>query len=76
MKIEIESSLTDVTAEGEIIVLTSKLTGFDGYEIRYQWECDKGNGFQAVDGANDATYEFEASVETLSYDWRLMVYYR
>ena len=50
--------------------------GFEGYEIKYQWQCDKGEGFENIENANEATYVFEASVETLGYDWRLAVYYR
>lgn len=66
-----------VMTPGETVTLTSKLEGdLNGLELRYQWECDKGQGFEAVPGANDSTYAFAASVETLSYDWRLTVYYR
>ena len=61
---------------GETVRLTSKVEGFDGYELMYQWECDKGNGFQEVRGANSDSYSFEASAESLSWNWRLAVYYR
>ena len=62
---------------GEYVHLTSRIEGFDGYEIRYQWECDKhdGMGFQDVSGADSSEYSFRASAETLSWDWRLSVYY-
>ena len=62
---------------GEQVHLTSKLEGFEGYTIRYQWECDKhdGAGFQDVNGANSSDYTFSASAETLNWDWRLSVYY-
>ena len=76
MKVAIFTSRRTVVAPGETIYLTSKIEGFDGYEIMYQWECDKGDGFENIPGANDAAYSFEASVETLSYDWRLTVLYR
>lgn len=76
MKVTIFSSRRSVMSEGEPVYLTSKLEGFEGYEIRYQWECDKGAGFENVEGANDATYSFEATAETLTYDWRLTVLYR
>ena len=62
--------------QGEPVYLTSKLEGFEGYETRFQWECDQGSGFVPVEGATGDAYEIEASAETLSWDWRLMVYYR
>ena len=63
-------------APGEIVYLTSKLEGFEGYVTLCQWQVDMGEGFVNVQGANEETYSFESSVETLSYDWRLAVYYR
>lgn len=75
-KITIFSSRRSVMSEGEPVYLTSKLEGYEGYEIRYQWECDKGAGFEYVEGANDATYTFEATAESLCYNWRLTVFYR
>jgi len=75
-KITIFSSRRSVMSEGEPVYLTSKLEGYEGYEIRYQWECDKGAGFEDVEGANDATYTFAATAETLCYNWRLTVFYR
>ena len=35
--------------------------------------CDKGNGFEAVEGANGDSYEFEASAETLNWNWQLVL---
>ena len=75
-KVTIFSSRKAVMEPGETVVLTSKVEYAEGYEIRYQWECDRGNGFEAVDGANGDTYAFQADEQTLSYDWRLIVYYR
>ena len=75
-KVTIFSSRRSVMMPGETITLTSKLEGFENYDIVLQWECDKGNGFEDVPGANSDTYSFEASIETLRYDWRLAVYYK
>ena len=59
------------------MVLTSMLEGFeDCDEIAYQWECNKGNGFEAVTGANSAYYAFIADPESLNWSWKLTVYYR
>ncbi len=78
MKVTIFSSRSAYMLAGDEVTLTSRIEGFDGYEIMYQWECDRhdGSGFQNVEGANEDTYTFQASAETLSWDWRLSVYYR
>ena len=75
-KVTIFSSRRSAMTMGEPVYLTSKLEGFEGYETKLQWQCDKGNGFEDIPGADADTYSFAASVETLSYDWRLVVYYR
>ena len=75
MSVVIFSSRRSVVMPGETIYLTSKISGFDNYEVSYQWQCDKGNGFEDVSGATSDSYSFAASVETLSYDWRLAIYY-
>ena len=76
MKVTIFTSRRVVMEEGETVNLTSKIEGFDGYEVLYQWECDQGNGFQPIEAANADSYSFIASAETLSWSWQLMVYYR
>ena len=71
-KVTIFSSRRTVMEEGEPVHLTSKLEGFeDCEEILYIWKVDKGNGFEEVEGANDATYTFNATAETLSWGWHL-----
>ena len=56
------------------VTLTSKLSGFtQDDEIYYQWQCDKGNGFEDVAGATSSSYVFPATKETLSWSWRLKV---
>ena len=75
-KVDIFSSRCTVMTEGDYVLLSSKIEGFDGLDIIYQWECDQGNGFQPVENANNDTYAFRASTESLSWDWRLTVYYR
>lgn len=72
----IKSSARSCMTRGEPVYLTSYLTGFEGCEIYYQWQCDKGNGFQDIPGANSDSYTFSANKETLSWGWRLTVYYR
>ena len=76
MSVTIFSSRRDVAVEGDTITLTSRVEGFDGYEITYQWECDQGDGFQPVEGANDDSYSFTMSANSLRWNWRLTIYYR
>lgn len=79
MSVRIFADRKPIMHEGEIVHLTSVLTGFEWCEeIQYQWECDKNDelGFQPVSGATQDHYEFAATIETLSWAWRLVVYYR
>ena len=73
--VTIRSSQGDVVTEGEIIYLTSKLKGFDGLDIAYQWQVDRGDGAGWVDveGANRSKHMFVADRETITYSWRLIV---
>lgn len=73
--VTIRSSQGDVVTEGEIIYLTSKLKGFDGLDIAYQWQVDRGDGAGWVDveGANRSKHMFVADKETIQYSWRLIV---
>ena len=72
-KVTIFTSRKSVMNPGDIVVLTSKLEGLDDYTVYYQWQVNKGNGWENVPGATGDSYSFVASVETLSYGWRLIV---
>ena len=75
-KVTIFTSRRTVMTPGEMITLTSRLEGFeDCTNIVYQWECDKGDGFEAVSGATGDTYEYPGTIETLTWSWRLKVYF-
>ncbi len=76
MKATIFSDRRPVMTEGDIVTLTSRLEGFDGYELYFIWEVDKGSGFEEIPDSNYPTYSFEATAETLSWGWRLEVLYR
>ncbi len=72
--VRISSSQKPVMKPGETVTLSSQLEGFeDCTEILYQWEVDKGNGFEEVAGATSPEYSFAASRETLNWAWRLNV---
>lgn len=65
-----------VMTENETVLLWSEISGFEGCEVHYQWMCDKGNGYEPVEGATNDVYGFPATVESLSWNWQLIVYYR
>ena len=74
-RVRIFSSQGAVVTEGEIIYLSSTLEGFDGLEVTFQWQVDRGDGAGWVDveGANRSRHMFVASKETIGYSWRLIV---
>ena len=61
----------DVMDPGEPVTLHSDVIGGEGWIITYQWQCDSGDGYEDVEGANEPTYTFPASAELLSCSWRL-----
>ena len=74
-RVRIYSSQGEVVTEGEIIYLTSVLEGFDGVNVSFQWQVDRGDGAGWVDveGANRPKHMFVANRETIQYSWRLIV---
>ena len=78
VRVEIWSDLPDYLYEGDPVHLYSIVYGAEGLELHYQWEYDKhdGLGWQPIPYANEPMYTIYASIETLSYDYRLIVYYR
>lgn len=72
-KVRIASSRGDVVIENEIITLSSQLIGFDGVDVQYQWQVDRGEGWTDVDGATGPTHQFVATRDTILYSWRLIV---
>lgn len=74
--VTIYSSRGPVVTYGDTIYLTSVLTGFENCEVYYQWQCDKGAGYEDVSDGTAASYEFIANKETLSWNWKLIVYYQ
>ena len=75
--VQIVSDAREVMRENELITLRAELSGFDKLNVRYQWECDKkdGNGFIIIEDAISSTYSFPATKETVTYDWRVTVFY-
>ncbi len=75
-KVTIFTTLHPMMSVNEPITLTSLLEGFeDCVEISYQWKCDKGNGFEDVEGATGDSYTYEATADSLTWSWQLVVSY-
>ena len=74
-KVLIKSSRGETVIEGEIITLKSKLVGFDGVEVHYQWQVDRGDGegWVDVEGATGPEHSFVARKDTILYSWRLTI---
>ncbi len=61
---------------GEEIKLTSIVEGVpEDITLKYQWEVDKGSGFEPAEGGNEDSYSYTATVESLAWSWRLVVSY-
>jgi hypothetical protein len=61
---------------GEEIKLTSLVEGLpEDIVLNYQWECDKGSGFEPVEGGNGDSYSYPATIESFTWSWRLIVSY-
>ena len=72
MKVTIFTSRRSQMEVGEDITLTAVLEGFDDVQnLQYQWECDKGDGFEPVEGATGESYSYPATAESFSWSWRL-----
>ncbi|MBR6027833.1 MAG: hypothetical protein IKP40_01995 [Clostridia bacterium] len=69
----ITSNRGEVMRLGETITMTAVTEGFEGENLTYQWECDKGSGYEPVEGATGISHSFPASVDSLSWNWRLTV---
>lgn len=61
---------------GYIITMYSEVQHTEGWIIEYQWERGKNGVFEDIPGANEPTYSFAASIESVSYLYRLTIYYR
>ena len=73
--VQIHSSRKPVMKLNELVTLTSELSGFEGYEVQYQWLKNTGDGFKPIPGATSSSYQFNATKENLMADYRLVVSY-
>lgn len=57
---------------GDKVVLRAKVSDANAaYSIR--WEMDKGNGWEAIGGEHDTTYDFVVSEENANYAYRVVL---
>ena len=72
--VQIFTSARETMVLGETIHLSSVLTGFEGCtRVDYQWQCDRGAGWENVPGATGTSYSFPCTVENMACGWRLLI---
>ena len=72
LNVRIESSMNGMILLGDTITLTSFVEDAPA-ALSYQWECDRGEGYQPVDGAVEDSFTFVATAESVLWNWRLTV---
>lgn len=58
---------------GQKVTLYSIVTSKNCTEILYQWQINRGNGWEDIGGANEECYSFIFNEDDLDYYWRLLV---
>ncbi len=67
----------DVLVYGEsVIVLTATLNGYEDVDYTLFWECDKGNGWEVMEGETSLTYTFIYTEENAAWLYRIGVAYQ
>lgn len=61
----------DTLYYGDTAVFTGYLYGYDGFEYVLNWQVDRGNGWEEIEGANSDTYSVVLTPENASYLYRL-----
>ncbi len=74
VRVSVMSGSPNVLRPGDTISLVGTTEGLDSDTLTYQWECDKGSGFEPIEDANEDVYSFEVSAESMTWNWRLVVY--
>ena len=69
IEVEVRSSFGGVIRRGGTVTLTAVAHG--PANAVFTWECDRGNGFEVVEGATGDTLTFEATAESLKWLWRV-----
>ena len=71
--VSIEADYPAVLHPGDTITLRGVTEGFVGERLVFQWECDRGSGFEKVESGQDGTCSFTVTAESLTWKWRLTV---
>ena len=67
--VEVRSTFTGVIRRGDTVTLTAIAHG--PATAVFTWECDRGDGFETVEGVTGDTLTFEATAESLKWLWRV-----
>lgn len=78
ISVYIYSDKRSVMSEGEIVNIYSEIVNGEYYDIAiYEWYYTPDDiNWYVIPGANESVYSFAATAESLSYGYRLTVYYR
>lgn len=69
----LSSNHGDCIGEGELLTVMATLIGYEAYTVELQWFYNDGTGWYEAEGANELSYSFVATSETVNYNWRLAV---
>ncbi len=72
-EVRISTTLGDVISLGAPVTMSAELIGFDGTTVALQWQQNTGSGWRDVAGANERTFSYTATEETVNSQWRLAV---
>lgn len=62
-----------LSEDGETVVFTSSLSGFDDVTVQYQWQVDEGNGWVDISGAVNDTFSLVIDENNAKNMYRLHV---
>lgn len=68
--IDVTVSCEQPAGIGSAVTLSMNLTGYEGAAYTMFWQCDKGAGWETVEGANEASYTIVLDEENTQWLWR------
>ena len=60
-------------SEGDRITVSATLVGYDDCTVALQWQYNDGEGWKDAQDGSGLSYSFEATSQTVNYDWRIAV---
>ena len=60
-------------AQGDTLTVRAQLIGYEGFDVALQWLYNDGSGWVEAPGATGMSHSFEATRDSVRYDWQLAV---